>query len=310
MPADLRLSLKSLRAFVAAVDHGSIAGAAQALNVAPSAVAASVDQVEAEMGAALLVRARSRGVSPTPEGRKLAARFRALLDDYTECLQSGREAASGLSGALRLGYYAPVAPAFLPRILVPLMAEHPALRLDLREYDNESVQEALLTGQIDLAICADTDIGPGLVARHLLDLPPYLLVPDGHPLCRAERVTLAEVARHPLVQLDRPLSRPYNEALFAQRGHTPTVMARANATEMVRSLVGAGLGVAVLNMRPATAQSYAGDRLRALPLEPGLPGLALVCVRPDTRPRRLVALAEAALTDWMTGPQAHALVLA
>ena len=69
MPADLRLSLKSLRAFAAVVEHGSITAAAQALNTAPSAVAAAIDQVEAEFGAALLVRTRARGIAPTADGR-------------------------------------------------------------------------------------------------------------------------------------------------------------------------------------------------------------------------------------------------
>ncbi|WP_370267482.1 LysR family transcriptional regulator, partial [Nioella sp.] len=72
-----RLSLRAMAAFAATVEQGSIAGAARALNIAASAVAASVDQVEAEVGAALLVRTRAKGIAPTEEGRMLAARFRA-----------------------------------------------------------------------------------------------------------------------------------------------------------------------------------------------------------------------------------------
>ncbi len=79
MQTDLRLSLRALRAFVTVVEHGSISAAARDLNVAASAVAASLDLVEAEFGADLLIRTRARGITPTAEGRDIALRFRRLL---------------------------------------------------------------------------------------------------------------------------------------------------------------------------------------------------------------------------------------
>ena len=73
-------------------------------------------------------------------------------------------------------------------------------------------------------------------------------------------MSLKDLARHPLVRLDRPLARPYFDRLFQAQGLAPVIAAEADSTEMVRSLVGAGLGLAVLNMRPLTAVSYGGDR--------------------------------------------------
>jgi DNA-binding transcriptional LysR family regulator len=309
MPADLRLSLKSLRAFAAVVDHGSITAAAQALNTAPSAVAAAIDQVEAEFGAALLVRTRARGIAPTADGRAMAARFRALLDEYAGVLEEGRAIARGLTGTLRIGYYAPVAPAFLPRVLQPLMQANPDLGLELHEHDNDSAQEALLSGRLDVILFAGHDLRAGIETQVLLDLPPYVLVPEGHPLAAIAPVPLAEVARHPLIQLDRPLARPYLDTLFRDRGLAPGIAARADSTEMVRSLVGAGLGVAVLHMRPLTALSYGGDRLAAVPLEPGLPTLQLLSGRTAGQPRRLVMAFLEALKAWMSDPAAQALVV-
>jgi DNA-binding transcriptional LysR family regulator len=121
------LSLKALRAFAFVVENRSISAAARKMNIATSAVAASVNQVEAEVGAKLLVRSRAHGVSPTEQAIALATQFRNLLEEYSQILDQGRSWASELSGTLRIGYYAPIAPAFLPELLVPIMQSSPKL---------------------------------------------------------------------------------------------------------------------------------------------------------------------------------------
>lgn len=304
-----RLSLRAMAAFAATVEQGSIAGAARVLNIAASAVAASVDQVEAEVGAALLVRTRAKGIAPTGEGRMLAARFRALLEDCDSVLEDARAGAATLSGHLRIGYYAPVAPAFLPGLLIPLQRANPGLDVSLVDCAADEAQAALLAGRLDLILFAAAPVRAGIVTRRLLDLPPYVLAPLGHPLARGP-VALADVAAHPLVLLDRPVAEPYVTALFRDLGLTPRIAARANTTEMVRSLVGAGAGLAVLNMRPRTDRSYAGDGLTALPLNDEVAPITLLVGRAEGRPKRAVAVMQDLLLGWASGPRARDLIVA
>lgn len=304
-----RLSLKTLRAFVTTVEQGSISGAAAELNVAASAVAAALDQVEAELKATLLVRTRSRGIAATAEGREMADRFRVVLETYEASLDAGRALTQGLSGTLRIGYYAPVAPAFLPAILGPMMAAHPGLELNLHEHDNDSAQEALLAGHLDMILFAGQDLRPGIVTRLLLDLPPYVLAAESHEIVTAAPVRLRDVARYPLIQLDRPLARPYVDRLFREAGLRPKIAARADSTEMVRSLVGAGVGLAILSMRPLATRSYGGDPLCCLPLAGELPGLQLLAGHAARRPRRLVAAFLDRLDAFMRSDKARALIV-
>ncbi len=310
MDTDIRISLRALRAFVTTVEHGSISAAARELNVAASAVAAALDQVEAEFGADLLVRSRAKGIAPTAEGREIADRFRALLEDYSDVMDHGRALAQTLSGTLRIGYYAPVAPAFLPALLRPILHENPALKIEMRAHDNDSAQDALLNGKLDVILFAGQDVRSGIETRVLLDLPPYVLLPEGHALGTSQELTLEAVAQYPIVELDRPLARPYVERLFRQRGLAPDIVARVDSTEMVRSLVGAGVGIAVLSMRPLTDISYGGDRLSALPLPAGLPHLQLLEGHIKGRPRRPVAAFIAALDAFLGTPAAKRLICA
>ncbi|WP_164658217.1 LysR family transcriptional regulator [Tropicibacter sp. Alg240-R139] len=304
---DLRLSLRLLRAYMVAVDCGSITGAAEVLNVAPSAVAAAIDRVEAEFGATLVVRARARGITATPAGRALAARIRPLIEDYSDVMQQGYALSQGLRGTLHIGYYAPIAPAFLPHILRNLTDNTSELNFSLQECDNITAQSGLLDGTLDVALFAGDELLAGVETRSLMDLPPYVLAPKGHALSARSELSLRDLHDTPLVLLDLPVAGAYVRRLLRAAEVTPHVVATCTSVEMVRSLVGAGAGVAVLNMRPRTQQSYGGDILRTLPLTDGDP-LHLVTGRAAGTPRRLVQVFQDRLHDWFTGPEARELI--
>ena len=54
-----------------------------------------------------------------------------------------------LSGTLRIGYYAPIAPAFLPDVILSCVPNPKDVVLHLQERDNDSAQEGLLNGTYD-----------------------------------------------------------------------------------------------------------------------------------------------------------------
>ena len=101
-------------------NSGSIARAADELHVVPSAVASAVEQVEQEFDLKLLERYPAKGVRPTAAGIELMRKIRHLLDEYQNLMLEGAELRTALSGRLSVGYYAPVAPAFMPSIVGPL----------------------------------------------------------------------------------------------------------------------------------------------------------------------------------------------
>jgi DNA-binding transcriptional LysR family regulator len=102
-------------------------------------------------------------------------------------------------------------------------------------------------------------------------------------------VSLSALAALPFILLDLPHSREYFRSIFLARGLEPEVRYSTPSLEMVRGLVAHGLGVSLLNVRPAGDRVYDGSRLACRPLAEAVPGLRIVLVRPaQLRPTRAV----------------------
>ena len=111
----MTLSLRAMRYVQAVLQSGSITSAAEAMHVAPSAIAAALDQAEEAFGMALVTRSRAKGVFPTLAGRDVQRRIDDLLERYDAMLSDVSDLQSALSGTLAIGYNAPIAPGFCPK---------------------------------------------------------------------------------------------------------------------------------------------------------------------------------------------------
>lgn len=295
-------SIKTLRYFLAAVDRGSIVGAAEEMHVVPSAISSAIDQVETQFGLKLVQRFPAKGISPTAAGVALLRKVRHVIEEYDGLLLEGAELRTALSGKLSIGYYAPVAPAFLPSIVGPLMRAHPEIRLNVVECDNERAQIRLLNGELDAIVFAAEGVRSGIACETLIEIPPYLLVPEAHELARRESVGFADLARQRVVLLDLPLVNDYYRALLEAHAPDAAIVASASSTEMVRSLVSEGLGCAILNMRPSTDVTYAGRKVTAVPIRPAGRSLKLVLGHLGGNSRRLLRAFVEACTAYFQQP--------
>ncbi len=284
----MRISIKSLHYFLAAAERGSIAKAAEALNVVPSAVSSAIELVEAEFGLKLVQRYPAKGIKPTAAGKAMMRKVRHLVEEYDNLMLEGAELRTALSGNVSVGYYAPVAPAFLPAVVGPLVRDHPGVTLSLAEVDNERAQTGLLNGDYDLILFVAENVRAGIEYETLIEAPPYVLAPKDHPLAGREFVELAELREEPVVLLDLPVTNEYYRGLVDIAGAGANVVATASTHEMVRSMVGAGVGCSILNMLPNSSTTYAGDEVFAVPIRSDAQPLKLVLGHLGGKPRRLI----------------------
>ena len=152
-------------------------------------------------------------------------------------------------------------PYILPEMIQRLSAETPNFELALVEGDQRRVQESLLSGESEVGLLYDIDLGDGLDTAPLTQLEPYVLLAEGHPLAEESELTPQDMADHPMILLDAPPSRDYFVKIMRDAGVEPRVAFRSSHLEMVRGMVGHGLGYSILATKPASAMSYDGRAL-------------------------------------------------
>ncbi|MYT94902.1 LysR family transcriptional regulator [Streptomyces sp. SID8359] len=244
------LNLERLRTLDALARHGSVSGAAGGLHVTTSAVSQQMAKLEREVGQQLLAR-NGRGVRLTDAGRLLADHAARILSQV-ELAQSDIEAQRGeVVGQVTLSAFPTAARGLLPGTLTALRADHPELKVRTRELEPEQGLQAVLRGDVDVAVALDWSnkrlpVPGGLSKVELLDDAPDIAMPAGHPLAGRSEVELEDFAQ------DEWVSWPEGEFCYEwlmftlrSRGIEPRISHLAGEHHTQLALIAAGFGVCV-----------------------------------------------------------------
>jgi DNA-binding transcriptional LysR family regulator len=167
---------------------------------------------------------------------------------------------------LSVGCFHTFGPFILPEVIGKLHARENRIELFLVEGDQRRVLESLLAGETELALLYDLDLPDEVQRETLTELTPYVLLPDGHSLAAKPQLSPQDLAGEPMVLLNAPPSRDYFLSILREAGVEPDVAFRSASFEMVRGLVGHGLGFTLLATKPASAMTYDGRALVSRPL--------------------------------------------
>lgn len=275
------LSFRRLAHFVAVAETGTISGAAERLFMSHSAVSGSVAELERELGADLLIRRRGRGVSLTPTGAQVLAKARALLGEAAELNYLARGKGTELVGPLAVGCFVTLAPTVLPRLLVEFEALHPRVTIDFLEGSQDSLQDKLLAGELDIAVMYDMDLTAPLNCIVLYKPTAYALFGERHPFAAEPTVTLEQLAPEPLILFDATPATSYVMSLFEGRGLRPNVRYRTHSYELTRSVVArSATNYAILVQRPPNKSSYEGLPIIEREVKPPLPPCPVILAWP------------------------------
>lgn len=241
------MDLKQLTYFVRVAELGSFTRASIVLDIAQPALSRQVRLLEVELRQNLLVR-NGRGISLTEAGKVLLEHARGVLHQMERLREELSRVRGSLAGRVAVGL-----PPTLGRILaVPLTREFKALMpdatLSIVDGLSKTMQEALLTGQLDIALVYNALPTPGIELRPLLQ-DELLLVQGEQGNGRAQApVDLAELAHFPLIIPARPNAlRMHVETALLNISAQPRIAMEVNSVATILDLVADGVGCAVLS---------------------------------------------------------------
>lgn len=146
------MKIDEVECFLEVAKQRNMTTAAKVLHVAQSTVSLRIQQLEAHLGAPLIVRpVRERQVELTANGKRLhaaAGQLADVVDDIRAQARFGRARPK----PIRIGVNESVAHAWLGGWLVRLRCERPELAFDLKVGTTDELDAMMVGGTLDLAI--------------------------------------------------------------------------------------------------------------------------------------------------------------
>lgn len=227
---------------MAVVEHGSMAAAARALTLSPSAVAQQLHALERELGAPLIVRV-GRTVRMTEQGDRILAQARQLLRDVADLRSLARD--DDLSGELRLGACTTPLIGMLPGILARVSAKFPQINVYIQSSNSAQLYAEVEAGNLDAAFVLEAPHALPKTCEWQVLREEQLVVLA--PQAMAKRDPLALLREEPLIRYDRNQwgGRRADEYLRAS-GIVPRERFELNALNAIAVMVDRGLGVSLV----------------------------------------------------------------
>ncbi len=240
------MDVRALRYFTEVVRQQSFTRAAEKLFVTQPTISKMLRQLEEELGCTLLLR-EGRKLHLTDSGQAVYQRGLTILQEFHQLEAQIGDINQLKTGQLRLGI-PPMVGMQIAGSISAFRRRYPGVQLKIAEYGGLTAQQAVLDGALDIALTAlPLDDGLPLNAQPLMRHPLCVLVPRDPSWLARSRLTLRELAAHPLLILNQEfaLNRQLMKA-FQREGLTPDIALHSAQWDFLAAMVQAGMGVAIL----------------------------------------------------------------
>lgn len=244
------MELRYLRYFVAVAETRHFTKAAELLNISQPPLSQQIKKLEEEIGTPLLKRL-TRGVELTDAGEAFYQDARQILELSANALEKAKGIARGISGQLSIGFASST--AFHPqifRLLRRFQDSFPAITLLPREENMATLMHELQEGLLDAAfVRLPCESSKAFNLKMIASEKMTLVLPQGHRLADAPRLSLATLRAEPLVLFPREVAPSLYEVIISaclRAGFQPDSVQQSPQISSAINMVAAGFGITII----------------------------------------------------------------
>jgi LysR family cys regulon transcriptional activator len=245
------MKLQQLRYICEVARHNlNLSNAAEALFTSQPGISKQIRSLEDELGVDIFVRHGKRVVAVTEPGKAILEIAQRVLKDVENLRQVGEEFTEEDNGHLTIATTHTQARYALPHVIQRFTKRYPGVRLSLRQGSPTQISELVTSGEADIAIATEAiELYEDLVMLPCYEWNRCVLVPPGHPLLKAKKLTLQAMAAFPIITYDFAFTgRSKMNRAFADKGLTPNVVLTAIDADVIKTYVELGLGIGIVAM--------------------------------------------------------------
>ena len=243
------MKLQQLRYIWEVAHHDlNVSATAQSLYTSQPGISKQIRLLEDELGVEIFSRSGKHLTHITPVGKTIIAKAGEILQTVESIKQAAHEFRDEKSGSLSIATTHTQARYALPAVIDSFISRYPEVSLHMHQGSPVQIAELAANGEVDFAIATE---GLDLFAD-LVMLPCYhwnrsVVVPRDHPLASKDRLTLEDVAAHPIVTYVFGFTgRSKLDDAFKQQGLEPRVVFTATDADVIKTYVRLGLGIGII----------------------------------------------------------------
>ena len=241
------MNIQNLSAFISVSETGSFSKAADRLFLTQPAVSKRISALESELDVKLFDRI-GKSVQLTEAGLALRPSCLRILAELEESRRIVSNLSGHIGGQLKIGTSHHIGLHRLPPVLSHYKQQYANVDLDIHFMDSEEACDAVLKGELEIAIATLPDKAPAKLATQIIWHDPLgVVVSRKHALATQKNVTLKNLVQYPAIL---PSQSTYTRALLEKKLGINTnklkIAMETNYLETIKTMASIGLGWSVL----------------------------------------------------------------
>lgn len=252
----MRIDPVSLKLFVAVLEEGTIAKAAEREHIAAAAISKRIHDLETTLGTQLIYRS-NKGSGPTMAGATLLKLARDVLQELDEIWVQISDFASGIRGVVRVVANISAITQFIPAALKSFLEEYPLIQVRLEEMTSHDVLRAVADNSADIGFLSSWPKLEGVETYPFRHDELVVVAPQNHPVSELAEISFVDaleyqfVGLHPNSSINLQLMR-----IASEHGKSMKLRIRVSSFDALCLMVDAGLGLGILPRK--SVEPYTG----------------------------------------------------
>ncbi len=226
----------------------NVSATAQSLFTSQPGISKQIRLLEDELGVEIFSRSGKHLTRVTPAGEEILKIAGDVLRKIDSIKQLSQEYSDPARGSLSIATTHTQARYALPPVIESFIDRYPGVALHMHQGTPLQISEMAADGSVDFAIATEALE----LFTDLLMMPCYrwnrcILVPRDHPLTESRKLTIEEVAEHPIVTYVFGFTgRSRLDEAFNDKGLVPRVVFTATDADVIKTYVRLGLGIGIV----------------------------------------------------------------
>jgi DNA-binding transcriptional LysR family regulator len=254
-----RYTLRQFEAFVTVAELLNFGASAERMGLTAQAVSQLVAELEALLGFRLFDRT-TRRVVLSSGGRDFLASAQSVLHHVDSADSVADDVRNRAAGVVRIGAPLVLASAVVPAAIRDFSAQRPKISVRIRDLPVDSLIDAVVTGDVDIAVGPDRPVSADVQSQPLFDSPWVLWCAPDHPLAKKRKVRWGDLLGHALVAAGR------DHEISVSLMHRKTPEGSRIMPVHVVDNISTAMGIAAQGLAATLAPAYVGVMAQAFGL--------------------------------------------